>query len=370
MLDRFSTGTIFFGMAVLGVGLGITLQLTMPQSTTSISWLETTQSNEPVVSPVSPQPVNQTTVHQNAVANCDELASHPLDSARQNKGVEDPNVVPALAKNACKQALQQEPKNGRLQFQLGRAHWLGNDKATSLRYFEQASQQGHAAASFYLGEAYAKGDGLPTGADPDLDKAMYYYRLAADGGFGPAKAAFLEAQSLAKMATFDASRFQNPRYAQIIFEGNYSAVKDNELIPFTAYVFNFMKELDSEQFYDHAPECKTLLNKMAYINANLASVESVIALVENLISKSGGNFMSALGPLINSVFAQDEGMRDASVMRQHYDGCKSGVSRQMVRNLGLTGPLSKKLFPRVLNYAEALAPGSTGNLKSLLGGMQ
>jgi hypothetical protein len=79
---------------------------------------------------------------------------------------------------ACQQAVSQDPKNGRVWFQLGRAREKGNQIADAILAYERAAQLHSADGLNNLGELYRAGKGVPQ----DLTKAESLFRQAAQAG--------------------------------------------------------------------------------------------------------------------------------------------------------------------------------------------
>lgn len=117
------------------------------------------------------------------VEECDVLAAHPADPQRMAEGVDDDDIVPRLAIMACEDAAKRHPDDPRFAFQLGRATLAKGDKEGSLKLFQDAAKNGHAAAYGYIGDAHQFGHGVP------VDPAAAYenYKKAVELGFAVAE---------------------------------------------------------------------------------------------------------------------------------------------------------------------------------------
>lgn len=113
------------------------------------------------------------------VSECDILAAHPDDPQRMTEGVDDGDIVPALAIIACQRLLEETPDSARANFQLARAYLAQDEKLKARNSLVRAAQEGYAPALAYLGDFYQFGWTL----DPDLEKARKFYQQAIDGGF-------------------------------------------------------------------------------------------------------------------------------------------------------------------------------------------
>jgi hypothetical protein len=118
------------------------------------------------------------------VKDCDALAAHPADPQRNGaQGREDENIHAEKAMAACKAAVEQDPQNARLLFQLGRSYWVGERFEEAIEAFLEAGEQGHGGALAYLGDATLYG---VADLDPDPEEAKNLYNKAAVAGFMPA----------------------------------------------------------------------------------------------------------------------------------------------------------------------------------------
>lgn len=80
---------------------------------------------------------------------CDHLLSHPEDPDRVAPGVEDPLLFAGTA--ACRDAVEKDPNNPRLRYQLGRVLFYSGSASDSLPHLEFAAANGSEQAQFVLG---------------------------------------------------------------------------------------------------------------------------------------------------------------------------------------------------------------------------
>lgn len=109
-----------------------------------------------------------------AAAACDNYAAEAIPFEQIN---------PGLAIPACESAVQQYPNSARLIFELGRAYHKYGDFNSAAAFYQQAADQGFAAAETGLGFLYDNGQGVPQ----DYVQAMLWYRKAADQGYSGAQ---------------------------------------------------------------------------------------------------------------------------------------------------------------------------------------
>jgi len=114
---------------------------------------------------------------------CDFLAAHPFDPDRFGEGVMFDRIDGERALSACEEAVEAEPDNLRLVFQLGRAlaRLERNDEAVP--HLRRAAEAGRIAAMYALGDLLVHQDGGKTG---NLAEGVDWIRRAADAGFAPA----------------------------------------------------------------------------------------------------------------------------------------------------------------------------------------
>jgi tetratricopeptide (TPR) repeat protein len=98
------------------------------------------------------------------VTDCDRLAAHPSDTQKIAPGVVQADVEIARARQACHEALAQDPGNGRILYQLGRTYFYAGDYATGIAYFRQSDAAGYAQGQFVLGLILVQGNGTDPNA--------------------------------------------------------------------------------------------------------------------------------------------------------------------------------------------------------------
>ncbi|WP_084113230.1 tetratricopeptide repeat protein [Belnapia moabensis] len=109
---------------------------------------------------------------------CDVLTAHPDDPNRVASPVMWNQRDPMRAVPACEAAIQQDPNNPRLRFQLGLAQDSARNFTESFSHYTQAANRGYVAAAFALGWAYGNGEGTTK----DDAQAIRWYRWAAERG--------------------------------------------------------------------------------------------------------------------------------------------------------------------------------------------
>ena len=107
---------------------------------------------------------------------CDTLAADPADPKKLADGVAQENIASARALEACIAALEQDPANARLRFQLGRALLAAGAEKEAKAHLEKAAIDGHAASSAALGDLLF----LEEATEKD---ALEHYSKALSGGY-------------------------------------------------------------------------------------------------------------------------------------------------------------------------------------------
>ncbi len=90
---------------------------------------------------------------QAAAMACNKLAEWPSDVDKQTDGVPFNDIKAQAAITACKAAVQTNPDNGKLLFQLGRGYLAAKDQGKAISAFEQAVDKGSAGARVVLASA-------------------------------------------------------------------------------------------------------------------------------------------------------------------------------------------------------------------------
>lgn len=115
------------------------------------------------------------------VADCDRRAGHPSDPDKVGEGIDSEKVdVPAAIK-ACAAAVQAEPANARVRYQLGRVLFYDKQTAKALPYLEAAATAGYRQAQFVFGFVYF--DGRNDLAKDPCPAAPLWRKAAANGHY-------------------------------------------------------------------------------------------------------------------------------------------------------------------------------------------
>jgi len=118
-------------------------------------------------------------VSAQTVTECDRLAAHGSDPERVADGVSSSGMDKPAAIEACKQAVEDDPDNRRLIYQLGRAYSYTGNWEDGLPLVKQAADMGHQQSQFVYG--YVKAYGLD-GNPADLCEAESYWAMSAEQG--------------------------------------------------------------------------------------------------------------------------------------------------------------------------------------------
>jgi len=112
------------------------------------------------------------------VADCHRLAANPSDAGHIGEGVPFNAIDARSAITACLQAVEANPKDGRLAYQLGRAYDSAKNFSAAENAYLRAVDLGFDLAKRNLGYLYQEGS---NGA-PDPKKAERWFRAAAKDG--------------------------------------------------------------------------------------------------------------------------------------------------------------------------------------------
>jgi tetratricopeptide (TPR) repeat protein len=108
--------------------------------------------------------------------NCDLLAASSLDPQKTVPGVSYEKLNAAQAVPACKQAVETNPRVGRLWFQYGRALEKSNRLPDAIAAYQEAIKLNSGVANNNIGELYRDGKGF----QKDYKKAEEYFTKAAE----------------------------------------------------------------------------------------------------------------------------------------------------------------------------------------------
>lgn len=97
------------------------------------------------------------------VTRCDELASHPDDPERVTVGISQSAVDIDAALSACHEAVEADPSNPRLNYQLARLYGYAGRHGEGDTYRDEALQAGYPQSLFVIGYIRITGwDGRPS----------------------------------------------------------------------------------------------------------------------------------------------------------------------------------------------------------------
>jgi TPR repeat protein len=109
---------------------------------------------------------------------CNQLAEHPSDANKKTEGVDWKNLDVEKALPACRSALEADPANPKIQYQLGRLLYRAENYADAESWSRKAAEQGYSQAQASIGTMYREGDGV----EQDDVQAVAWYRKAAEQG--------------------------------------------------------------------------------------------------------------------------------------------------------------------------------------------
>ena len=118
------------------------------------------------------------TASADPVTECHRLAADPNDPGRIGTGVAFDAIESAAAVTACLQAVDANPKDGRLAYELGRAYDAGSNFAAAENAYLRSDDLGFDLAKRNLGYLYKDG----RGAEPNPKQAERWLRAAAKNG--------------------------------------------------------------------------------------------------------------------------------------------------------------------------------------------
>ncbi len=107
---------------------------------------------------------------------CDQLAASSLDPQKTAPGISYEKLNATQAVPACKQAIEINPRVGRLWFQYGRALEKANRLPDAIVAYQEAVKLNSGVANNNIGELYRDGKGF----SKDLKKAEEYFNRAAE----------------------------------------------------------------------------------------------------------------------------------------------------------------------------------------------
>jgi len=154
------------------------------------------------------------------IAECDLLASSPLDPQKQSAGVTYGRLNHIAAVPACKLAVSENKQAARLWFQYGRALEKAKKLPDAIIAYQEAAKLGSGAAYNNLGELYRDGKGF----DADLKLAEEFFKKASDLNSIEGRDNLLNLQSKIKPTNLK----PDPEIAEILYEVQLAAFKSND----------------------------------------------------------------------------------------------------------------------------------------------
>ena len=119
------------------------------------------------------------TAHSQEITDCDREASHPSDLHRVIEGRTRDQMDMAAAMEACHRALESDPDNPRLNYQLARAYGYSGRHAEGDSYRMKALMAGYPQSLFVMGYIMVTGW---DGAEPDPCTGGELIRRSAHAG--------------------------------------------------------------------------------------------------------------------------------------------------------------------------------------------
>jgi hypothetical protein len=307
---------------------------------------------------------------EGAVEACDLLAADPEDPARTAQGVPAQAVDLQAAYDACTVALEQEPDNPRLAFQLGRVLLLADYPEEAAGRLVAAADAGHAAAVGHVAGLIAGGE---AGYEADPATAAGLHQMAAVAGYGPSMAAYqaltgapvdMAAARAGAPTAEDFDRFNQPKIIKALYDGDFGVlnefqsglVAEQNGVPLSLVTY-FTAFADQANTPYEGIGCPGLLK--AGIGARLSqraataamNPEAVMGSLEQMFMMMAGS-MGARGgdPFTDGMRAaqdmmqpmiegetrigvlKEAGQKDALILAQKY-GCDHPLSRKVMSNL-------------------------------------
>jgi Sel1 repeat len=139
---------------------------------------------EKVREEVENQDMNQALARASQIRLCDDAAASPIDPTRTSiTGVELDRVDAASALPTCQKALDYDPDNSRLLFEIGRIYMRSKDYRNAFTFYKRAAEKGSAGAQNDLGVMYDTGQGV----DQNASQAEEWFLKAAEQGLDSAE---------------------------------------------------------------------------------------------------------------------------------------------------------------------------------------
>lgn len=316
--------TVVAAFAALGFGIGVRnseVQTTAPP----------TEVTKPIITETGP------TVAEMAME-CHTLSAHPSDRNRSAAGVSDTELAPGIAIPACERAVAASPDDTTLVFELGRSLWIGGRDSEALAKFAESAERGHAGAMKYIGDAYVEGRGLPPNVEANIQEAANWYRKSSDAGFVDADTALTEAEQQIARNTFDPKIFQNGKFMEILYNGDFSNIEAP--IALAYYAKGLVQGLDSNESIFLDQNCKAMIGRLG---SQVVDISQFAAFIKQFDNAGKNNeepvetFLKILLQKGGEPYFLDQGQRDATVLyNKDVLGCDSEVTKKVVNNIMIT----------------------------------
>lgn len=309
----------------------------------------------------TPVPTPQTNIDDQ----CHALAGHPEDPNLIGLGVSDAQMDTDAAISACRAAVENQPDNPTLNFQLGRALQLHGNSGESEEYLSFAAQLADAAAMTHYAWLFIdQQNDIET-----LEALIEYANGSLEGGYQPAKelldllnAQLAELQELLNPA-FDPNLFQNTEIITALWERDFSALDnitsnfyiEDYGVPktFSEYAMALSKQMNAPypimctRLLEAGVEAriKSSLEK-AITNATVRNPTQSLQMVGGMLQQMLGNGGSMQGMatgmanmndrvstgLSISAKLAEQGMKDAITLMDMY-GCDGNIPKTIAKNL-------------------------------------
>lgn len=291
--------------------------------------------------------VTNTAVSQTATQ-CDDVAAHPDDPNGLVNGVYDGDVVLQLAIPACESALQADPDNPRLQFQLARSYWEADRDAEAIDLFRKAALEGgYAAAYAFLGIAYEYG--YVTGS-PEIELARSLYLIARQGNFLLADDLLAALPSNRPMhigpttPKVSFSSYHQPEILQNIFDEEFDNLnkKSLQVVLYMRGMYEFFKQevnwfdLRCAHLHDTRLTQKVVRNLMGIGPQQVVESGSMVVdrVLEQVHSKiQSGDIIGLVTGIMEAEILPDEGKRDAGrLVTDNDNNCEADAIKRLYKN--------------------------------------
>lgn len=369
-------GSALLGIAIGSSGLYVMLeaQKTEGEKTADVSSNQNNATGSTVqASPSSSSDDAVSTDDAALFARCDELAGHPDDPYKVGAGVSDELLEADEAAIACLDALDAEPTDPHLQFQLGRSLLALGEFEEAEVYLAESAEAGYPAASAHLGDLLIEQEEL---SDEDIDLILELYQDAYENGYEPARQSYEDMAAAldeweqqnqdsyvsAADGDFNPDLFQRGDIMQALYIGDFDVINNMESgfvmedagIPLSfIHYTNSLVETLNQMFV-----CPTLLNAgiSATINKKTAMQAMSPDTNKQILSMGLGHFLQSFGDKSKAPYqavndfmqpiAQGEammetlkemGQKDAYALQRFYSGqynvCDTAVADRIAENL-------------------------------------